>query len=303
MPLQKPLLKWVGGKTQIIEQIIKMVPQEMEHYHEPFVGGGSVLFAILSLARDGVIKITGTVYASDANKSLIDVYIHIQSDKDGLFSIINETMTIYDSLDGTVIHRKPTTYEMALTSKESFYYWLRNQYNSEPVGTLRRSALFMVLNKTCFRGIYREGPNGFNVPYGHYKKTPTVVTMDELTAVHNLIRNVVFLHQDYTHSIAIVKAGDFVYLDPPYAPESATSFVGYTKDGFTKDNHESLFQIIAQLKRKNIAFLMSNAKVDMVTHFFQDKGCGCIEVNARRAIHSKKPDSMTTEVLIYSPTH
>jgi len=298
MHYHKPLLKWVGGKTQIIEQIANLIPRQIQHYHEPFVGGGSVLLAVLTLAQRGVVQINGTVYASDANKSLIDVYKHVQSDKDDLYRIISETITVYDSIEGDVVNRNPPTYEIAITSKESFYYWIRKQFNHEPFGTVRKSALFLVLNKTCFRGLYREGPNGFNVPYGHYKKTPTILTMEHLNTVHNLIQNVVFIHQDFTHAISKVDKGDFIYLDPPYAPENATSFVGYTKTGFSKENHETLFEQIAQLKTKNMAFLLSNAKVDMVMEFFREYET--IEVNARRAIHAKNPESTTTELLIYS---
>jgi DNA adenine methylase len=157
--------------------------------------------------------------------------------------------------------------------------------------------MFMFLNKTCFRGVYREGPNGFNVPYGHYKTTPTLMSLDELMGVSELIRNVEFRQCDFREAFKNVGKGDFVYLDPPYAPETKTSFVGYTKDGFGLKDHEDLFELT---KNSGADFVMSNAKVDLVTEVFSDYNIK--ELQARRAIHSKKPDSTTTEVLVSSST-
>jgi DNA adenine methylase len=154
----------------------------------------------------------------------------------------------------------------------------------------------MFLNKTCFRGMYREGPNGFNVPYGHYKTTPTIVTKVDLDSVSYLIKNVEFIHNDFRDSIKKVKVGDFVYLDPPYAPENETSFVGYTLDGFTLESHNKLFHEIVKLDGKKIKFLMSNARVELVLNYFKDYEC--TNIVARRAINSKKPDATTMEVLI-----
>ena len=156
----------------------------------------------------------------------------------------------------------------------------------------------MFLNKTCFRGMYREGPNGFNVPYGHYKKTPTIITKEELDYISDLMKDVVFLQSDFCKSVQNIRSGDFVYLDPPYAPETENSFVGYTADGFGLETHNKLFSEIRKLHKQKIQFVMSNAKVDLVVNNFND--CKCDDIIARRAINSKKPGSTTTEVLIYN---
>lgn len=142
----------------------------MNNYHELFLGGGSVLLAILSLRQQNRIVIYGGVYAYDVNNDLINVYRNIQSNKDELYNLINFYMEEYDGIDGEIINRTPKTIEEAKTSKESYYYWLRHIYNKIDKNTVECSALFMILNKTCFRGMYREGPNGYNVSYGHYKK-------------------------------------------------------------------------------------------------------------------------------------
>jgi DNA adenine methylase len=156
----------------------------------------------------------------------------------------------------------------------------------------------MIINKLCFRGMYREGPNGYNVPYGHYKKTPTIVTRSDLDKISDLIKNVEFIHSDFNDSIKNVKKGDFAYLDPPYAPENDKSFVGYVADGFNLDMHKALFSEIKKLSESKAKFVMSNAKVDLVTETF--KGFHCEDIVARRAINSKKPGSTTMEVIIYN---
>lgn len=295
---QKPFLKWVGGKTQMIHTLMDKFPAEMNNYHEPFLGGGSVLFALLSLQKENKIVIKNKIYAYDINTLLINVYKNIQTNKDALFGYITSYITEYHNITGTEVNRKPLTMEDAKTSKESYYYWIRQLFNKMDKTTIECSAIFMFLNKTCFRGMYREGPNGFNVPYGHYKKTPTIITKEELDYISDLMKDVVFLQSDFCKSVQNIQREDFVYLDPPYAPETANSFVGYTADGFDLEMHGKLFREIRKLHKQKIQFVMSNAKVDLVVNNFND--CKCDDIIARRAINSKKPGSTTTEVIIYN---
>lgn len=295
--IQKPFLKWVGGKTQIINDIISKIPNSLENYHELFLGGGSVLLAVLSLQKQNRIQIRNKIYAYDVNHVLINVYKNIQSNKGELYKLLSLYMKEYDSITGTIVNRKPTSVEEAKTSKESYYYWLRDRYNNtRRENTVECSALFMFINKTCFRGMYREGPNGYNVPYGHYKKTPAILSEEDLNYISELIKDVEFIQCSFTESIKNVRSGDFVYLDPPYAPENSKSFVGYVADGFNLETHELLFEEIKRLE--NVKFVMSNAKVDLVTSSFKDYNCD--DIVARRAINAKKPGSTTTEVIIYN---
>ena len=295
--IQKPFLKWVGGKTQIIGDIISKIPTEINNYHELFLGGGSVLLSILSLQKQNKIVIKKKIYAYDINGALINVYKHIQNNKDELYKILKLYMSEYDAIRGTTINRKPSSDEEAITSKESYYYWIRNKYNNIDKNTIESSALFMFINKTCFRGMYREGPNGYNVPYGHYKKTPAILSETELNYISDLIKDVEFKHLGFTVSIKNVMEGDFVYLDPPYAPENANSFVGYVADGFDLKTHNLLFSEIKKISNK-IKFVMSNAKVDLVIDNFREYHCD--DILTRRAINSKNPGSTTTEVIIYN---
>jgi len=298
--IQKPFLKWLGGKTNIIDKIIETFPKSLNNYHEIFLGGGSVLFAVLSLQKANQIEIKNKIYAYDINSSLINLYKNIQNNKNELFNYITHYLSIYDKLTGTIINRKPQTEEEYLSSKESYYYYLRNKFNTLDKNSVEYSALFLFLNKTCFRGVYREGPNGFNVPYGHYKTTPAIISKENLDNISDLIKNVEFICCDFETSIKNIKNGDFTYLDPPYAPETKTSFVGYTKDGFTLDKHKKLFDLINKCNEKNIKLAMSNAKVDLVLNSFDLKKYKMNDIIAKRAINSKNPESVITEVIIYN---
>jgi len=288
----KPFLKWVGGKTQIIDQVMALFPKEVKDYHEPFLGGGSVLLAFLIAVKSGSVKLTGKVYASDLNTNLIGLYKNVQSNPDVLAAEVKKLTDEFAKCTGSTVNRKPATLQEA-DSPESYYYWIRKQFNAlsvEERGSAAASAMFLFMNKTCFRGVYREGPNGFNVPYGHYAN-PAI--LDDIRPVSELIKDVVFTARPFSESLANVAPADFVYLDPPYAPESTTSFVGYTKDGFDLETHKALFELCRKLPR----FLLSNAEVKLVKDAFPPPYVTKI-ISCRRAINSKKPESRTNEVLI-----
>jgi DNA adenine methylase len=295
--LQKPFIKWVGGKTQLIQIIMNNFPSEMNNYHELFVGGGSVLLAALTLQKNGYLNIKGKVYAYDKNKNLVNVYQQIQKKYITLHKALNKYFSTYNSIEDNEVIRDPENEDESLTSKESYYYWLRKQYNTSNLFDANKAAMFIFLNKTCFRGLYREGPNGFNVPYGHYKKVQCI-DKEEIKRISQLIRDVQFICCDYKQSIKKPVTGDFVYLDPPYAPENSKSFVGYTKDGFSLDEHRDLFKKVKAFEKSKIKFLMSNANVPLVVDsfidFYQE------EIEARRSINSKNPESTTTELLIFN---
>ena len=294
---QKPFLKWVGSKTQIIESIINKFPKRINNYHEIFLGGGSVLLALLTLVNDKKIIITGDINAYDINKNLIYVYKNIQDNIEEVLEELTILKEEYKGLTGGEIIRKPKNEEEAKSSKESYYYWCRTVFNFMDKYTPKHSAYFIFLNKIGFRGMYREGPNGFNVPFGHYKKVPEIFNKDQLYKIQSLIKNVNFYCQSFENSLENVDIGDYVYLDPPYAKENKNSFVGYNKEGFDLDTHIRLFSLIKNLKVK---FSMSNSNVPLVTKTFKDYEITRIE--ARRAINSKNPGSTTTEVIISHKT-
>lgn len=293
----KPFMKWVGGKTQILDEVLEQFPKTMKHYHEPFLGGGSVLLALLTHKHNGTLKITGNVYASDLNSNLIGLYKNIQSNPEGLIAEVKKLSDEFETCTGTLVNRKASTLEEALTSPESYYFWIRSKFNAlskEQRTTLSGSAMLLFMNKTCFRGVYREGPKGFNVPFGNYKN-PSILDEKHIRLVSELIKDVIFTHCSFTESLAKVGPDDFVYLDPPYAPENTTSFVSYTSDGFGLETHETLFKLCSEMKAK---MLMSNADVELVRHAFPSPKFITKIISCRRAINSKEPDARTNEVLI-----
>lgn len=292
---QKPFLKWVGGKTQIISDILSSFPLNINNYHEPFLGGGSVLLAVLQSVKEGRINIKGRIYAYDINKQLINVYKQLQTNKDELYKRVVEYKNVYHNIDGDHINRKPQNINESLTSKESYYYWIRQCYNNSKEHSIETAAMFIFMNKTCFRGVYREGPNGYNVPYGHHKKTPEIINKSDIDNIYDLIKDVTFTVSDFETSLTNIEENDFVYLDPPYFPENNTSFTTYNKDGFNLEKHTSLFDLIKKLDCK---FVMSNSNTQFVRESFSMYNSK--EIKVRRTIHSKEPDSVTTEIIVYN---
>ena len=301
----KPLIKWVGGKTQIIDKIIDNFPNVINNYHEVFLGGGSVMLALLQNIENNKIKLTGSINVYDINMSLIYLYKNIQNKSNEVIVEINKIITIYNNLKGDVINMKPKNLDEGLTSQESYFYWIRTEFNKltqEQKNLPKGTAYFIFLNKTCFRGVYREGPKGFNVPFGHYKN-PEIINEEHVLVIKNLIKNVNFVHSTFENTFDIIKKqqrdnnseNNFIYLDPPYAPENEKSFVGYTSKGFNLEQHKLLFTIC-----KDYKFLMSNADMSLVLDNFNSPRYKIQKILCKRSINSKKPESKTNEVLIKS---
>lgn len=296
--IPKPIIKWVGGKTQIIDKLLPYFPSVINNYHEIFLGGGSVLFAVLSYVKHERIVLHGNIYAYDINEPLIYMYKNIQTNPHALYREIRAIIDEFYECGGSVDkpNRAPKTKSEAKESRETYYYWIRSEYNKlEDKRSLTASAMFIFLNKTCFRGVFRMGPRGFNVPYGHYQH-PEIVNWKHLEEIHELIQPVVFECCDFRVSIPRVGLCDFVYLDPPYVPEKATSFVGYTENGFNQ--HTELFQLMNGMDEKGVQFVMSNADVPLVRNIFTDTKYSMVPVLCKRAIHSKNPTATAGELII-----
>ncbi len=293
-------IKWVGGKTAILDKLMNHFPTQLNNYHEPFLGGGSVLLEVLERRQSGALTIQGSIYASDLNPSLIALYQHIQTNVDALIQTLSRVVADFHRAEGSVINRTPTSLDQAVaSSKESFYYWIRHEYNHlSDKTTIQGSAYFIFLNKTCWRGVHREGPHGFNVPYGN-NKDPGIFDPSHLRSLSTLIQPVHFSVQSFQTALTLVKSDDFVYLDPPYAPISTTSFVGYTSSGFTLSDHQSLFEWCINDRPRRVHFLLSNADAPLVREFFTEPDFHTEIISVRRQIHSKDPSQTANEVLIY----
>jgi len=298
--IHKPLLKWVGGKTQIIDKIMINFPTEINNYREVCLGGGSVLLSLLSYMKNGDINVNGNVYAYDLNEPLIYVYKNIQTNHNNVYDEIQKIIIEYNSCGNGEINRASANKEEAMIAKENYYYWIRKEYNKLCINdkkTVIGSAMFIFLNKTCFRGVFRVGPNGFNVPYGHYNN-PKIIDKNHLDEIHYLIKDVIFECSDFNTSLNNIEIDDFVYIDPPYAPEKNTSFVGYTENGFNIDNHNNLFKLIHELTDDNKKIMMSNADVSLVRSNFTNEKYNITSILCKRSINSKYPESKTKEVII-----
>jgi DNA adenine methylase len=300
----KPVIKWVGGKTQIIDQILNNMPRDMNNYREIFLGGGSVLLALLHSVRMGEISVRGNIYAYDLNEPLIYLYKNIQARCDEVYQEIQRFINEFSDCRNETLNRTPANFEEATGSKENYYYWIRTCYNSltpcekkTPIG----SAMFVFLNKTCFRGVFRVGPNGFNVPYGNYTN-PEIINREHLEDIRDLIQPVIFECCDFSTSLEKCESGDYLYLDPPYAPETETSFVGYTLNGFSKEKHKLLFETIHKLTYSStipeIKMTMSNSDVPFVRDEFTKEKYNIMSVMCKRSINSKNPEAKTREVII-----
>jgi DNA adenine methylase len=296
----KPIIKWVGGKTQIIDKIMDYFPTNIYNYHELFLGGGSVLFELLERKNENKININGTINAYDVNPILINMFINIRDNPIQIYKYIKKLIhhyNYYKNNTNTNTNRK-AKHINEIYSKESFYYWLRYKFNKlkKKETSIRISAIFIFLNKTCFRGLYREGPNGFNVPYGNYNN-PEIINKKHLLEVSKLIQNVNFYHMGFEESFSKIQPLDFVYLDPPYAPINNKSFVDYVADGFNIDKHKKLFELIKnKIVNNNSKFIMSNADVELVRNEFINYNI--ITVLCKRSINSKNPESKVNEILI-----
>lgn len=298
----KPILKWVGGKTQIIKQVIDNMPREMKNYREPFLGGGSVLLALLHSVRQGDIRVDGGIYAYDLNETLVHLYKNIQTKCEEVYTEIQRLIEEHSNCREGTLNRTPANIEEAMDLKENHYYWIRSQYNrltkdelNSPLG----SAMFVFMNKTGFRGVYREGPNGFNVPYGHYLN-PEIINRQHLEEISALIQPVTFECCTFSESLNRCEPGDYVYMDPPYAPENDKSFVGYTLNGFSTESHRLLFDTIHRFTQTtDVMITMSNADVPLVRADFADEEkYKKVYIVCKRSINSKNPEATTREVII-----
>lgn len=218
--------------------------------------------------------------------------------------MMEELIEEYNQITETIVNRKPNTKQEALTSQESYYYWIRKIYNDmsdDEKITIIGSVYFVFLNKTCFRGVFRLGKRkkDFNVPYGHYKN-PGIINKSHIKKISKLIKKVNFIHMSFEESLDYVSHGDMIYQDPPYVPINANSFVGYTSDGFDLKLHEKLFNINTELKRKNINWMMSNSDTKLVLDKFDKTIYSINTIICRRAINSKNPESVVNEVIIKS---
>lgn len=256
--LVSPVLKWVGGKRQLLPLIKPMLPKRITSYCEPFVGGGAVLFDLQP--KKAIVN--------DINSDLILVYTVIRDNVEALIELLE-------------------TYP----NEENFYYELRNidrdkfKYNN--LSEVEKAARVIFLNKTCYNGLYRVNNAGeFNSPFGKYKN-PNIVNAPVLRAVSAYFNSaeIKFSTVDFEVVLEQVRKGTFVYLDPPYDPVSGTSnFTGYSKGGFSKEKQIQLRECCDRLNARGVKFMLSNSATEFIKE--QYSNYHITTVQAKRAINS-----------------
>ena len=257
-----PIVKWAGGKRQILDKILSALPVSFNTYFEPFIGGGAVFFAVE--AKNAVIN--------DVNRELVAIYKCLQDVE--LCSLMKEELDDHEA-----------------KHCENYYYevraWDQNpRYEIEPLW--KRAARTIYLNKACFNGLYRVNAKGFfNVPFG---KKGIVKTYDEdnLLSIQKYMseNSITILNDDFVEACRTAKEGDFVYFDPPYDPwEDKNSFTSYSKFDFTKEDQKRLAECFKDLTKRGVKCLLSNHNTKFIQELYSEFKIQVIP--AKRMINSK----------------
>ena len=261
--LVSPVVKWVGGKRQLIKDIEKHLPQEVYSgkgtYYEPFIGGGAVLFHLQP--RKAVIN--------DTNEELVNLYRVIKDNPE-------------DLIDDLKKHRNEEDYFYKTRSLD------RDRETYLKLSDVERASRIIFLNKTCYNGLFRVNSSGeFNTPFGRYKN-PNIINDITIRAIHNYFTNndIRILNTDFETALEDIKPSSFVYFDPPYDPVSdSANFTGYTKGGFGRDEQIRLKELCDRLNEDGVKFMLSNSSTDFISKLY--KTYKISHINANRAVNSK----------------
>ena len=276
----KPFVKWVGGKGQLVSQLEKHIPANGEKvltkYAEPFVGGGALLFNILSKYN------FKEIYIGDINKELVNAYSVVKNSVNELIKKLTEMQLAFVPMNEN--------------GRKYYYYNARDRFNSLQITeetAVEKASLFIFLNKTCFNGLYRVNKKGqFNVPMGAYKN-PTICDEKNLRNVSEALQKVNIVCADYSFSKDFIDKDTFVYLDPPYRPISKTaSFTSYNADCFDDNEQKRLAKFIDEINLSGAKIMLSNSdpqNANPKDTFFEElyKAYTIYKVEATRAINSK----------------
>lgn len=287
----RPFLKWAGGKGQLLNKIELIYPfdENITKYAEPFVGGGAVLFDILNKYD------LNEIYISDINSELINTYKVIQNNIDELIYLLWEYHNEYIYLDDE--------------DRKMYYNYKRDLFNEmdTTLDSIRKAALMIFLNKTCFNGLYRVNKQGlFNVPMGKYKN-PCICDEENLRNVSAKLQNVEIICGDYRESRDFIDNHTFVYFDPPYRPITKTSnFTSYNKDSFTDDNQIELGKFVDEMDKRGAKIAISSSdpkNIDSEDNFIDDiySKYNIKRIEANRMINSKgNSRGKINELLIFN---
>lgn len=274
----KPFVKWAGGKRQLLPILGNNLPASFGRYFEPFLGGGAMLFHILTVHSNHACSV------SDINHELILAYTTIRDRVDELICSLN-------------IHKKNY-----FENPESYYYKVRDGYQADEADDIQKAARLIFLNRTCFNGLYRVNSKGkFNVPLGRYVN-PNITDEENLRIVSQILQSprLSISCRDFEGVVDDAREGDLVYFDPPYVPVSKTSsFTSYTHSAFTLDDQRNLARICANLDSIGCKVLLSNSDSEIVAEMFESAPWKVERIKATRRINSvSHKRSGQTEFLI-----
>lgn len=243
----KPFVKWVGGKTQLINELCESLPASLGEkrgltYVEPFVGGGAFLFWILQQFPN-----IQKAVINDINKHLMDTYTIIRDNVEDLIASLDRSQEEYLSFCDE-------------ERRKAYYLSKRDEFNSDSKNELETAALFIFLNRTCFNGLYRVNSKGkFNVPSGRYAN-PRICDADTLRADSKLLQKVEILCEDFSQTSKYATPDTIYYLDPPYKPLTETSaFTSYSSEGFNDSEQIRLRDFCEEISAKGALFIASNS--------------------------------------------
>jgi len=255
-------VKWAGGKRQLIPTLNQNLPESFGTYFEPFLGGGALLFHMLTERNGQKCSI------SDLNSDLVLAYT-----------------TIRDRIDVLITSLKNHEKNYQKDSK-SYYYSVRE---NNPRSEIEKTSRLLFLNRTCFNGLYRVNSKGkFNVPLGKYTN-PNIVNEENLRSVSNILQasRVSIKCRDFEAVLRDAKKGDLVYFDPPYQPVSETAnFTSYTNKNFSYDDLSRLVDLCINLNEKGCNVLLSNSDSKEVSDLFSKKPWKVSRIQANRSINS-----------------
>ena len=258
----KPFVKWAGGKRQLIPILNQNLPESFGTYYEPFLGGGALLFHILTDKNGQKCSI------SDLNSDLVLAYTTIRDRIDSLIASLKNHEKNYQK------------------NSESYYYSIRE---SNPRSAIEKTSRLIFLNRTCFNGLYRVNSKGkFNVPLGKYSN-PNIVNEENLHAVSNILQSsrISIKCRDFEAVLRDAKKGDLIYFDPPYQPVSATAnFTSYTNKDFTYDDLTRLAELCLKLDSRGCNVLLSNSDSKEVADIFATNPWKITRIEANRSINS-----------------
>ena len=279
----KPFLKWAGGKSQLLPQLRELFPSKIEKFDtfiEPFVGGGAVLFHILSCYPN--IK---NIVINDINSKLINTYVVVKEKPHELISILDELQSQY--------------WKLNKEEQKQYYLVNRKWFNTPGVDFIELAALFIFLNRTCFNGLYRVNKKGeFNVPFGQHLK-PLICNSRLIIKASKLLQKVTIQKGDYADIIGSLQGRSFIYFDPPYRPVSQTSnFTSYNVNGFDETQQKRL-AVFCKFLDFDSKWMLSNSCIPGDNFYNKHYGEYSIrQIKARRSIGANPNSRGNTQELL-----